>query len=440
MVSFDQVLPALVDVLESRADFSMLKACVVVRDLRGRVRVVVDDSSGTPFDTAAAGMQLRQRLGGYFEPPIWSIAGKRPDEVRLARELIKRAEPFGCKYHDIVTGQERDSAPTWRKYERRLSKNEWLDLAKPLPAWKLESGAPCITTFYSFKGGIGRTTALASCAWQLADAGHKVVVLDLDLESPGVGTLLGAQSERGVLDLLIDAVATGAVELNGAYSPAHALDFGDMITVLPAGKLDDGFVEKLSRLDFTSHNAPRSTASSPVEEALRKVLAAVRSELKPAHIFLDARSGIHDLSALSLHRLAHTDVLFARAGEQSYQGLDLTLRSLIRRKGHEDLQCIVVHAMADPGDGASAREELMGFRRRVFGMFNELVYQKDSKRRKSLEAEDAPHTPFVLPFIAELVRFNELKSRGEFLKHSKFQDLCERIRTLATIDDGSDQE
>lgn len=43
-----------------------------------------------------------------------------------------------------------------------------------------------IVTFYSYKGGTGRTMALANIAWILASAGKRVLVVDWDLESPGL--------------------------------------------------------------------------------------------------------------------------------------------------------------------------------------------------------------------------------------------------------------
>ena len=43
-----------------------------------------------------------------------------------------------------------------------------------------------IVTFYSYKGGTGRTMALANAAWILAAAGHKVLMIDWDLEAPGL--------------------------------------------------------------------------------------------------------------------------------------------------------------------------------------------------------------------------------------------------------------
>lgn len=53
-----------------------------------------------------------------------------------------------------------------------------------------------IVTFYSYKGGTGRSMALANVAWVLASAGAKVLVVDGDLEAPGQRALFYAARLR----------------------------------------------------------------------------------------------------------------------------------------------------------------------------------------------------------------------------------------------------
>lgn len=50
--------------------------------------------------------------------------------------------------------------------------------------------SPPRAVFYGLKGGVGRSTALAMLAYSLARAGKKVLLLDFDLESPGLSGLL----------------------------------------------------------------------------------------------------------------------------------------------------------------------------------------------------------------------------------------------------------
>src|SRR5579859_4391068 len=68
-----------------------------------------------------------------------------------------------------------------------------------------------IVTFYSFKGGTGRTMALANVAWILASNGLKVLVVDWDLDSPGLHKYLHPFLDRekitatpGVIELIKD--------------------------------------------------------------------------------------------------------------------------------------------------------------------------------------------------------------------------------------------
>jgi len=68
-----------------------------------------------------------------------------------------------------------------------------------------------IITFYSFKGGTGRTMALANVAWILAASGKRVLMVDWDLESPGLyryfGPFLSEEAVRdssGVIDMIHD--------------------------------------------------------------------------------------------------------------------------------------------------------------------------------------------------------------------------------------------
>src|ERR1017187_1526730 len=48
------------------------------------------------------------------------------------------------------------------------------------------TGSGRIVTFYSYKGGTGRSMGLANVAWLMALSGFKVLVIDWDLEAPGL--------------------------------------------------------------------------------------------------------------------------------------------------------------------------------------------------------------------------------------------------------------
>src|SRR5215467_5084042 len=75
-----------------------------------------------------------------------------------------------------------------------------------------------IITFYSYKGGTGRSMMLANAAWILASNGKRVLVVDWDLEAPGLHRYLSPflfdkdlTSTNGLIDLVtryVDEVTT----------------------------------------------------------------------------------------------------------------------------------------------------------------------------------------------------------------------------------------
>ncbi|WP_066361714.1 FxSxx-COOH system tetratricopeptide repeat protein [Herbidospora mongoliensis] len=69
-----------------------------------------------------------------------------------------------------------------------------------------------IITFYSYKGGTGRTMALANIAWTLAANGKRVLVLDWDLESPGLHKFF-----RPFLDEEVITSTTGVIDIINNY-------------------------------------------------------------------------------------------------------------------------------------------------------------------------------------------------------------------------------
>src|SRR5947208_1944895 len=54
-----------------------------------------------------------------------------------------------------------------------------------------------IVTFYSYKGGVGRTLALANIGVLLAKRGKRVLLMDWDLEAPGLDRYFGSYLPQG---------------------------------------------------------------------------------------------------------------------------------------------------------------------------------------------------------------------------------------------------
>lgn len=93
-----------------------------------------------------------------------------------------------------------------------------------------------IVTFYSFKGGVGRTMALVNTAYVLARSGWRVLMVDFDLEAPGMthffANLIRERPERvrkDALDLLLHA----KVSLNRGPRRASSESLSEYIINVP---------------------------------------------------------------------------------------------------------------------------------------------------------------------------------------------------------------
>jgi cellulose biosynthesis protein BcsQ len=79
----------------------------------------------------------------------------------------------------------------------------------------MRSPAGSVVTFYSWKGGVGRTMVLANVAVQLARMGSTVLVVDWDLEAPGLERYFigldqsSAANPTGLMGLLCEASERG---------------------------------------------------------------------------------------------------------------------------------------------------------------------------------------------------------------------------------------
>lgn len=443
--NFENAIPDLVATAEGVADFANVARACAVRDLRGRVRLVVEPPATLDLDTLS--QALGQRLGPWFHGPVVSTGAASASERRLAHEVMQRSRgwPAGWPTHWIdVMGAEHEIPQRWVGYQRVLSKQAWLAGSPGNGAWGLEKHQPVIAAFYSFKGGVGRSTVLGIVAWQLARAGKKVVCIDLDVEAPGLGSLFGVQGDASVMEHLLTHAATGQAPPD---DPVHTSTVhGATIHVVPAGTLGRPYLEKLGRLDYLG---TATAQDSPVGCALRVLLERVRGQHRPDYILLDCRAGIHDLGGLSLNDLAHVDVLVGRDTPQGRDGLALTLEVLEEHRAPPDRRILIIQTFVPlPLEGDAGQASRTRFRRAMYDACERTLYRE----LEDLPGEDdtqVAHFPWPVGQLDELASCQRLDDVSEgTLGGQVFQDIRIRLEALAAPenpnpeenDDGVDQQ
>lgn len=189
---------------------------------------------------------------------------------------------------------------------------------------------PIVTTFYSYKGGVGRTQSLANVAVYLANQGHDVVVVDLDLESPGLHYYfsppdkLGRQfldqdlAEReGLIDFL-EVCAAGPVQ-EPQIGPllmdcGHRFQHKGRLRILGAGRLDDDYPRRVA--EFSWERFYEQENGYPFMELMREQLLASGADF----ILLDSRTGMTDVGSVCTFQLPEVVVILFALHMQGIEG------------------------------------------------------------------------------------------------------------------------
>src|SRR5712691_4859519 len=102
---------------------------------------------------------------------------------------------------------------------------------------------PFWTTFYSYKGGVGRSLALANTAALLVKRGRRVVLIDFDLEAPGLDSFEEFKSvagKPGVVEYVSEFKETNrAPDITRFVHPCELPGpLRGQLWIMPAGKKD----------------------------------------------------------------------------------------------------------------------------------------------------------------------------------------------------------
>ncbi|MEN8219777.1 MAG: ParA family protein [Pseudomonadota bacterium] len=198
-----------------------------------------------------------------------------------------------------------------------------------------------IVSFYSYKGGVGRTTALALFASYYAmHHSKKVFIIDCDFEAPGLINFYGISNEElpknGIVEYIKDKEACSEVNLRDDYVyEISKIYSGDgEICLLPAGNIFDDldrsdYLEALARLDIHS--------TSTIVEQFKDVIIDINQKYEPDVILIDSRTGFNDIFGIIANKLSNTIVGFFGNNTQNKPGLHFFLDTLLRKSRNVNL-------------------------------------------------------------------------------------------------------
>ncbi len=193
---------------------------------------------------------------------------------------------------------------------------------------------PFVVTFYSFKGGVGRSTALAFVANILATRGLKVVMIDFDLEAPGLSSLYLSEDTDtyGVLDYIHQRFLTPDENQPSISECIRRIDVparGELY-LIPAGEYDEGYIHRLADLDI---HVLYQRERNPIHQLLDEV----KAYLDPDIILIDARTGFTEMGAIALFDQADLGIICFSPTNQSFTGLRWVVKAASKQRSYRGI-------------------------------------------------------------------------------------------------------
>ncbi|MET8141777.1 FxSxx-COOH system tetratricopeptide repeat protein [Sphaerisporangium sp. NPDC005288] len=222
-----------------------------------------------------------------------------------------------------------------------------------------------VITFYSYKGGTGRTMALANTAWILASNGKRVLALDWDLESPGLHKFFHpfldadrVDGAAGVIDM-INEYALATLQA-GPRPPDWHLQYAAVQR--NAVSLDwDGFPDE-GTLDFVSAGRQNRDYASLVATfdwdnfygrlGGGHFFDALRANMKRHYdyILIDSRTGLSDIADICTIQFPDTLVMCFTMSDQSIEGASAVAQHINNRYRSRNIRILPVPMRIDEGE------------------------------------------------------------------------------------------
>lgn len=412
-MTFDQALPALARLALELLGSDTLSSALVLRDAQGALTLVIRTdvlaSDRAAFDEAA-----RMELGSYASEPSATPDELYDDALRSDAEAI-----------DEVVHVDADRSIFVKLLDRQIIGQDWTR-----PNFNRAANVPLLT-FFSCKGGVGRSTALAVAAADLSAKGKNVLIVDFDLEAPGIGSILLNNQDLpdyGLLDYLIEARMDGADDsfLEACIAPSPLTSGRGLIEIMPAlGKTGSvnpwDVLPKLGRA-YLDASGGDGKAISYLEQ-MRSLMGRLSNRGRSDVIFVDARAGLSESTAPAVVGLGGEILLFGVDTPQTLECYSYLLAHLSRFAPIPDQaddwrsRLRMVHAKA-----GRTEEAWLPYREKSYDLFSSLLYEQDESSAVKAAAFNfdiddpvAPHFPWPIPFDGEFAEFDPRK-RGVTLQ------------------------
>lgn len=376
---------------------SLAKEITLVRDLRGRIRVVLPSRPQNNEQLSAFESGLADKLG------VYGFGSERA--VLFADELLIESKAIIAERQQLIKKEDLSVF----LLDRQIIGHDWMRNTMT------RTNTNPRVTFYGIKGGVGRSTALVNWAWHLASKGKRVLVFDLDLESPGISSCLLPVShlpDYGIVDWFVeDGVGQAEIiqtEMLGNSPLAQGL-VGDIKVVSAYGNKTGEYIPKLARC-YAEFGRDRSASWA---DRLQKMVEYFEATENPDVVVFDSRAGLHDIAAVLATRMDADTLLFAVNTPQTWTGYSLLFKHWQNHPKKEIFrERLQIIASMVPDTGRN--DYMQSFKENAWDLFRDHLYDEAAPEDMDpfsfdLDDESAPHWPVPIFWHRALQEFNPVE-------------------------------
>jgi len=176
-------------------------------------------------------------------------------------------------------------------------------------------------TFYSYKGGVGRSLALANTAAKLAQEGRRVLMVDFDLEAPGLDAFEEfniPKNSAGMVEYVSEYRQSGVASPVSDFVREVKSDEirRGKLWLMTSGRKDSNYNQKRADINWSDFYEKERG-----ELFFENFKADIENSFSPDYVFVDSRTGLTDVGGVCTAHLPDLVVLLFSLNEQNLQGI-----------------------------------------------------------------------------------------------------------------------
>lgn len=187
---------------------------------------------------------------------------------------------------------------------------------------------PFWVTFYSYKGGVGRSLALANTAALLAQKGRRVVLIDFDLEAPGLDSFdefSTASCNAGVVEYVGEYLREKKVpDIKDFVYECELLNAPrGKLWLMPAGRRDRAYNKMLAQISWADLYEKEFGVYF-----FENWKNSINEEFQPDYVFVDSRTGLTEVGGVCTTQLPDLVVMLFGLNSQNIDGIKAVAESI----------------------------------------------------------------------------------------------------------------